>query len=68
MPMATASSRWRCAVDSWRATRSAVLYAGAGIVDGSRWQDEWRETEVKLEPMRRALGLTDHHMAAGLRG
>ena len=50
------------------AARSAVLYAGAGIVAGSRWQDEWRETEVKLEPMRRALGITDHYVAAGLSG
>ncbi len=35
--------------------RRAVLHAGAGIVAGSRWEDEWRETEAKLEPMRRAL-------------
>jgi menaquinone-specific isochorismate synthase len=33
----------------------AVLYAGAGIVAGSTWQDEWHETEAKLEAMRRAL-------------
>lgn len=33
----------------------AVLYAGAGIVAGSKWQEEWDETEAKLEPMRRAL-------------
>lgn len=33
----------------------ARLYAGAGIVAGSRWEEEWCETEAKLEPMRRAL-------------
>jgi menaquinone-specific isochorismate synthase len=33
----------------------ARLYAGAGIVAGSRWKDEWCETETKLGPMRRAL-------------
>lgn len=42
----------RCA--ELRAER-AVLYAGAGIVAGSTWEDEWRETEAKLEPMLRAL-------------
>jgi menaquinone-specific isochorismate synthase len=33
----------------------AVLYAGAGIVAGSRAEDEWQETETKLWAMRRAL-------------
>ncbi|MGA2037406.1 MAG: isochorismate synthase, partial [Acidimicrobiales bacterium] len=33
----------------------AVLYAGAGIVAGSTSEAEWQETEVKLEPMLRAL-------------
>lgn len=42
----------RCA--QVRANR-ALLYAGAGIVAGSKWEDEWCETEAKLEPMRRAL-------------
>jgi menaquinone-specific isochorismate synthase len=42
----------RCA--DVRADR-ARLYAGAGIVAGSRWKDEWCETETKLGPMRRAL-------------
>ncbi len=33
----------------------AVLWAGAGIVAGSRPDAEWAETQVKLEPMLRAL-------------
>ena len=33
----------------------ATLHAGAGIVAGSVPEDEWRETEAKLEPMLRAL-------------
>jgi menaquinone-specific isochorismate synthase len=33
----------------------AVLCAGAGIVAGSKAQDEWHETEIKLGAMRRAL-------------
>lgn len=33
----------------------ARLYAGCGIVDGSNGADEWRETELKLQPMRMAL-------------
>jgi menaquinone-specific isochorismate synthase len=33
----------------------AVLYAGAGIVAGSTWEEEWSETEAKLAPMRRVL-------------
>jgi menaquinone-specific isochorismate synthase len=39
------------AIDGPRAT----LHAGAGIVAGSVPDDEWRETEAKLEPMLRAL-------------
>jgi len=35
--------------------KRAVLYTGAGIVAGSTWEDEWRETESKLAPMLRAL-------------
>ncbi|MFO7590219.1 MAG: isochorismate synthase [Acidimicrobiia bacterium] len=34
---------------------TATLHAGAGIVDGSVASAEWRETEAKLAPMRRAL-------------
>ncbi len=37
--------------------RRAVLFAGAGIVEGSRPDDEWRETGMKLRPALRALGL-----------
>jgi isochorismate synthase len=33
----------------------ARLHAGAGIVAGSRAESEWAETQVKLEPMLRAL-------------
>jgi menaquinone-specific isochorismate synthase len=36
----------------------ATLHAGAGIVAGSEPEAEWRETEAKLEPMLRALGVT----------
>jgi menaquinone-specific isochorismate synthase len=35
--------------------RTARLHAGAGIVAGSRAEAEWAETQVKLEPMLRAL-------------
>ncbi|WP_206922712.1 isochorismate synthase [Alicyclobacillus suci] len=34
----------------------AVLYAGCGIVAASNPADEWQETEMKLTPMRLALG------------
>ncbi len=34
---------------------TAMLHAGAGIVDGSVAEAEWRETEAKLAPMLRAL-------------
>lgn len=34
---------------------TARLIAGAGIVDGSDPDDEWAETQAKLEPMLRAL-------------
>jgi menaquinone-specific isochorismate synthase len=37
----------------------ATLHAGAGIVAGSIAENEWRETEAKLEPMLRALGVRD---------
>ena len=47
------------------ALRSAVLsegawrlFAGAGIVVGSRPEDEWTETGIKLEPVLRALRTT----------
>lgn len=44
----------RCAlVDGDRAR----LFAGAGIVEGSRPDAEWEETSVKLLPVLRALGL-----------
>ncbi|MCY0903224.1 MAG: isochorismate synthase [Firmicutes bacterium] len=33
----------------------ALLFAGCGIVDGSVGEDEWRETELKLAPMKSAL-------------
>ncbi|MFB5191786.1 isochorismate synthase [Alicyclobacillus fastidiosus] len=34
----------------------ATLYAGCGIVAASDPNEEWRETEMKLKPMRLALG------------
>lgn len=34
----------------------AVLYAGAGIIDGSDPEQEFRETEMKFQPMLAALG------------
>jgi isochorismate synthase EntC len=37
--------------------RRAYLYAGAGVMPASRPEDEYRETEAKLQPMLRALGL-----------
>ncbi len=46
--------------------RSAVLqegtwhlYAGAGIVDGSRPDREWEETRIKFEPILRALAIEE---------
>jgi menaquinone-specific isochorismate synthase len=44
----------------------AVLHAGAGIVAGSVPDDEWRETEAKLEPMMRALVLERRPLAGAL--
>lgn len=35
----------------------ATLYAGGGIVDGSDIETEFAETELKLRPMKRVLGL-----------
>ena len=37
--------------------RSVSLYAGAGVVVGSKPARELAETEAKLEPMLRALGV-----------
>lgn len=37
--------------------RRITLFAGAGIVDGSSPEAEWRETETKLQTMLRVLGL-----------
>lgn len=51
----------RCALVEGRTAR---LFAGAGIVEGSRPDDEWRETAMKLRPVLRALGLE----GAGLAG
>lgn len=36
-----------------------TLYAGGGIVTGSDLESEFAETELKLQPMLRALGLAD---------
>ena len=35
--------------------KEAYLYAGAGIVNGSEPEKEWRETQLKLRPMLQAL-------------
>jgi menaquinone-specific isochorismate synthase len=35
--------------------RRATLYAGAGVVAGSRWEAELEETRLKLRPMLGAL-------------
>ncbi len=37
--------------------RPLRLFAGCGIVAAADPADEWAESEAKLEPMRRALGL-----------
>lgn len=36
---------------------TTTLFAGAGIVEGSKAQAEWEETERKMQPMRDALGI-----------
>lgn len=40
--------------------RDVTLYAGGGIVVGSDATTEFDETELKLQPMRQALGLAQH--------
>lgn len=37
--------------------QQARCFAGAGIVESSEAQAEWDETELKLRPMRQALGI-----------
>ena len=32
------------------------LYAGGGLMPGSTENNEWRETEAKLETMKRIIG------------
>ncbi|HSR41881.1 MAG TPA: isochorismate synthase, partial [Longimicrobiales bacterium] len=44
--------------------RSWRLFAGAGIVEGSRPEAEWEETRIKFEPVLRALDA----VAAGVAG
>lgn len=44
--------------------RGAELYAGAGIVAGSNAAHEFKETEMKLKPMLRALGMADSALPA----
>lgn len=39
--------------------KTAVLHSGAGIVAGSKPDEELEETEWKLQPMLNALGLSD---------
>jgi menaquinone-specific isochorismate synthase len=38
--------------------RSATLFTGAGIVEGSDPHLEYEETRIKLRPMMSALGLS----------
>ncbi|MBI4312574.1 MAG: chorismate-binding protein, partial [Chloroflexi bacterium] len=38
----------------------AVLFAGAGIVDGSEPSREFAETEMKFQPLLKALGHDEH--------
>ncbi|HZT95665.1 MAG TPA: isochorismate synthase [Chloroflexota bacterium] len=39
--------------------RALEIFAGCGIVDGSDPLEEWKETELKLAPIRSAFGLLD---------
>jgi menaquinone-specific isochorismate synthase len=39
--------------------KQAILYAGAGIVKGSDPEDEFRETELKFQPIMTALGVSE---------
>ena len=45
-------------IGSGELSRSLRLFAGCGIVAASDPADEWAESEAKLEPMRRSLGLS----------
>jgi hypothetical protein len=45
--------------------RSWRLFAGAGIVEGSRPDAEWEETRIKLEPVLRALEVVAEGGAGG---
>jgi isochorismate synthase len=38
---------------------AATLFAGAGIMGASSPDSEWRETQLKLQPMLRALGVSE---------
>jgi len=38
--------------------RDIILYTGAGLVEGSEERSEYAETEIKLMPMLRSLGLS----------
>lgn len=53
---------WAVAIRCGELRGSRVrLFAGAGIVEGSDPQAEWRETATKLSTMLRALGVSDTH-------
>lgn len=52
----------RCALAS---PERLVLYAGAGIVDGSEAQREWLETGAKLQTVLAALHLEETSLEAG---
>lgn len=42
-------------------TTDYCLYAGGGLVEGSREEQEWLETEAKMETMRRCLNEATAH-------
>ncbi len=55
---ASGNGEWMLALRSAQIEgATATLFTGAGIVAGSDPQEEWNETESKLAPMRRALGV-----------
>ena len=51
---------WIVAIRCAEIENSTVsLYAGAGIVEGSKPEEEWNETSAKLRTMLNAMGLND---------
>ncbi|WP_304458737.1 isochorismate synthase [Alicyclobacillus sendaiensis] len=48
-----------CLRSAFVAAGEAALFAGCGIVEGSDPVAEWEESELKLRPMREALGVQE---------